>query len=532
MEKKIFYHGFIITMEEKEKSVESVLIEDGIIKAVGELKVVKELAKDAELIDLGGKTMLPSFIDCHSHIMQFARILCFTQLNTAKSFAEIKEIITKKLKEEPENTGWLIGFGYDHNMLKEGEHPDKFLLDEIETKRPILLVHASGHMGCVNSKGLKLSNIEEGTPDPVGGKIGRVAKSKEPNGYLEESAFMAVAKHMGEIKIDMEELFEKAQRIYLEYGITTAQDGFTREEEMKQLDKLNEKNVIKLDVVAFLDIKENRQVKDQYKNYCKRYNGHLKIGGYKLFLDGSPQGRTAWLTKPYEEQEGQEKDYCGYPIYTDEQVKEFVAQAKQDEMQLLTHCNGDKAIDQLLNATKSPSKMRNVIIHAQTMRRDQLPVVKQLHMIPSYFVAHTFYWGDAHIKNLGMERASQISPIASTIRESIPYTFHQDTPVILPNMMETIWCAVNRRTRDGVLLGEEECISVYDALKAVTVYGAYQYFEEQEKGTISVGKRGDFVVLSDNPFEVPKEDLRKIQVEQTYKDGELVYQRKSSSFFL
>ena len=131
-----------------------------------------------------------------------------------------------------------------------------------------------------------------------------------------------------------------------------------------------------------------------------------------------------------------------------------------------------------------------------------------------------------------MERASQISPIASTIRESIPYTLHQDTPVILPNMMETIWCAVNRRTRDGVLLGEEECISVYDALKAVTVYGAYQYFEEQEKGTISVGKRGDFVVLSDNPFEVPKEDLRKIQVEQTYKDGELVYQRKSSSFFL
>ena len=137
-----------------------------------------------------------------------------------------------------------------------------------------------------------------------------------------------------------------------------------------------------------------------------------------------------------------------------------------------------------------------------------------------------YYWGDTHIKNLGMERANKISPAGSTEKKDIIFTFHQDTPVILPNMLETIWCAANRKTRDGVLLDQEECLSVYDALKAVTINGAYQYFEEEEKGTISIGKRADFVILSDNPLDIEKESIKDMTVMATYKDGECVYRKE------
>lgn len=525
MNTTIFYNGTIITMEEEGKKVESILVENGRIKAIGSFQELKGNNQEAELIDLQGKTMLPAFFDCHSHIVQFARISCFVQLNTANNFQEIKERLEERAKEEQERSQWLIGFGYDPTRLQEGKHPDKTLLDSISTKRPILIVHASGHMGCVNSKGLEVANIHENTENPVGGKIGRVAGSNEPNGYLEESAFMKVANYMGQIEVDMKTQLKKAQQIYAQYGITTAQDGFTRAEEFKQLIQWQEEDVWELDIVSFLDIKEREQVKNLYSEYKKQYKQHVKIGGYKLFLDGSPQGRTAWLTQPYRQEDGEEEGYCGYQIYRDEEVKQFVDWAKEDQMQLLIHCNGDRAIDQLLQATTTPSDERNVIIHAQTMRRDQLPIVKKLNLIPSYFIAHTFYWGDTHIKNLGYERASKISPVASTIKEHIPYTFHQDTPVLLPNMMEMIHCAVNRVTKDGITLDETECVSVYDALKAITVYAAYQYFEEDEKGTITVGKKADLIVLSHNPLTTPNDQLKMIEVEQTYKDGQLIYSK-------
>ncbi|MGO0862293.1 amidohydrolase family protein, partial [Clostridioides difficile] len=197
--------------------------------------------------------------------------------------------------------------------------------------------------------------------------------------------------------------------------------------------------------------------------FVKKYVNRFKIGGYKIFLDGSPQGKTAWLTKPYE---NSEDGYCGYPIYKDEEVEKFINISVEEKMQLLTHCNGDAAADQLINSFEKVIKeknikddMRPVMIHAQTVREDQVDEMKKINMIPSYFVAHTYYWGDIHIKNLGESRAFKISPLKTTIEKGLIYTLHQDTPVIAPNMLETIWCAVNRITKKGVLIGENEKIS-------------------------------------------------------------------------
>ena len=163
------------------------------------------------------------------------------------------------------------------------------------------------------------------------------------------------------------------------------------------------------------------------------------------------------------------------------------------------------------------------MIHAQLVGRDQLPRLKALGMIPSFFVAHVYHWGEVHVKNFGLERAEHISPAGTACALGIPFTFHQDSPVIRPNMMETVWCAVNRRTKTGRLLGEEERISTLEALKAVTVYAAYQYFEEDRKGSLAVGKAADFVILGQDPLTADPMALRDIPVLETIKDGRTIW---------
>src|SRR5699024_1655180 len=206
------------------------------------------------------------------------------------------------------------------------------------------------------------------------------------------------------------------------------------------------------------------------------------------------------------------------------------------DVQLLTHCNGDAASEQLLNSyeaalevSDNPNKnnLRPVMIHYQTVRDDKLDRMVDIQMIPSIFNAHTYYWGDINTKNLGTKRCKKISPAKTEYDKRSVVNFHQDAPVVAPDMLHSIWCAVNRITRSVVKIGEEECISVYDALKAVTINAAYAYFEEDEKGSIAEGKLADFVVLDRNPLEVETMEIKDIQVVETIKEGESVFKRES-----
>ena len=247
----------------------------------------------------------------------------------------------------------------------------------------------------------------------------------------------------------------------------------------------------------------------------------------KIFLDGSPQGRTAWLRTPYQG----ESEYRGYPTMTNEQVEQALTLAAQEGVQILAHCNGDAAAQQYLDmgakVMQSHPNLRDVrpvIIHAQLLGVDQLPQAKALGFTPSFFVAHVYHWGDIHLQNLGTKRAAAISPAKAALDLGMPFTFHQDTPVIPCDILETIWCAVNRVTKNGVQLGPEQRIPVYEALKAVTVHAAWQYGEEKEKGSLAVGKQANLVRLSANPLEVQPQNLRDIQVVSTWKQGEVLYQ--------
>ena len=179
----------------------------------------------------------------------------------------------------------------------------------------------------------------------------------------------------------------------------------------------------------------------------------------------------------------------------------------------------------LLRLLRDGPDIRPVMIHAQLLGPDQLPKVKALGMIPSFFIAHIFHWGDIHIRNFGLERASNISPAGSALRLGIPFTFHQDSPVIRPNMAETLWCAVCRHTRQGILLGADQRIPVESALAAVTANAAWQYGEEGEKGSNTPGKRADLVILRQNPLKLPPEELKDLTVMETIKDGQSIWRK-------
>lgn len=524
----LFFGGDILTMEDP-PTAQALLIRDGTIAFVGALDEARRLASsEVRQFDLQGRALLPAFIDPHSHITAYGSILDLAPLSDVSDFEDLCQRLRGFMQEHPPAPGqFLVGFGYDHNTLKERRHPDKTLLDTVSLDIPILITHASGHMGVINSKALALAGITKDTPDPPGGRIGRLADGS-PSGYLEEKAFMTLAANTGTADAETAlNHFVQAQKTYLSYGITTAQDGILHRKELDFLVQAAEKNSLLIDVVGYVDLKNDADALHEYPEYVKNYHNRFKIGGYKIFLDGSPQGKTAWLTEPYldEPESGR-----GYPIYSDEEALSLCKQSLAANQQLLCHCNGDAAADQFLRVYRraqaesvNTADLRPVMIHAQTVRPDQLMDLARIPMIPSFFAAHVYYWGDVHRKNLGDRRAAHISPLKTAARFDIPFTLHQDTPVLPPDMLKSIWIAVNRRTRSGALLGPGERISVSEALRAVTINAAYQYFEEGRKGSLKPGKLADLVLLDRNPLKTVPEKLDKIKVLMTIKEGEILY---------
>lgn len=532
----LYYHGDIITMEDSCRQVEAVLVRDGRIAFAGSLSEAQEQASgECMRIDLEGRTMLPAFLDGHGHLSMTTQYVAMADLSSAASFEDVAGLLRNFIEtHQPQPGEWIVGYAYDHNFLKEQTYPDRKVLDQVSTEHPVVIWHASTHMCVVNSLLLSKLNITAATPQPEGGVIGRYAGTEEPDGYLEEMATTPVRELQGQLPIDYAGQVYEAQMKYIQNGILTIQEGASDHVLVKIFRQLAEEGRLIADVVAYPCFGFGAGVGDAmevHQDCINHYVNRFKIGGYKLLLDGSPQGKSAWLTEPYE---GEQDGYRGYPWMKDAEVEKLVETALDARLQLLTHCNGDAAADQLLNAyekvlerKKDPSlqNLRPVMIHCQTVREDQLDRMAAIGMLPSIFVAHTNYWGDVHLRNLGQRRAERISPVYSAYNRKMKYNFHTDTPVVQPLMFHTIWCAVNRITRNGAKLGPAQCVDVYDALKGITIHAAYAYGEEAEKGSIQAGKRADLIIVDANPLTIDPMRLKDIQVMETIREGETVYRK-------
>lgn len=556
----LYYGGDIITMEGKTAQyVEAVVEKDGKISYVGKLDEAQKKYADARKKNLEGKTLFPGFVDAHAHFYAFGVQAKATKL-LAPPDGDVNNIddIIFKLKERiKENNAssdeWVVGMGYDDAILLEGRHPTKEDLDKISKNIPIMITHISAHLCVLNTAGLKKAGITAQSKDPKGGKIRRMAGSEEPNGVLEELAAIplmlkSIYPHS---KKDILANLRQSEMVAMKYGITTAQEGraMGNHEDMMMYAK---EIGFKIDVISYLDYSMKDNVKGMSCNGTGRheksgedytrmktpwvgqtYTNGYRVGGMKITLDGSPQGRTAWRTTAYTlAPEGQEKGYKGYPAFedTDELIKLYELAFKY-HWQVLTHANGDAAIDQMISAIKVAGKKygndnrRNVLIHGQFLQKRQYKDLKELQLIPSMYTMHTFYWGDWYKKIIEPEQAKIICPAKSLIDDGMMITIHTDAPVALPNQMTIIDASVNRTSRSGDIIGVDERITPYQAMQGITINSAYQSFEEDKKGSLKVGKIADLVILDANPMKIEASKIKNIVVLETIKDGKTIYKK-------
>ena len=445
----------------------SIAIKNGKIIWIGSHKNAKKI--QGKHIDFGGQAILPGFIDAHGHASYLAFATQVANLasppvggiNTIKELqAELRKFIEESNLQPGE---WVMGLGYDDSLLSEQRHPTKEDLDAVSTEHPIYLIHVSAHLGAANSLALSLANINTETKDPPGGKIRRYQNSSEPNGVFEETAAYPLQQLAMSAYKDPIGSVKSAMEIYAKNGITTAQDGASSKETIGLMQAADAQGKINLDIISY-PIGQNGLLKDIDTLSFGSYNGRLKIGGIKLILDGSPQGKTAYLTEPYYKPPHSESDsYKGYPLIPQSEVSKWVKEYAELKIPIMAHANGDAAADMLIEAVKQAnmnSDHRTIMIHAQTVREDQLDQMRELKIIPSYFSTHTFYWGDWHRDSVfGEERAMRISPTKSSLDRNMPFTVHNDAPVVPPDMIRLLWSTTNRKTRSGKVLGEEQKIS-------------------------------------------------------------------------
>jgi predicted amidohydrolase YtcJ len=536
---QLYINADIVTVDGANPNAEALAVRDGLIIAVGSRAEVEAAAgAGAQLRDMAGKTIVPGLIDAHGHISLTALTEGFAKIQPppagpVSTMAQLLQVMTQWHQDHPEML-WLNGWGYDDSLLAEARHPTKFDLDKISIDKPVMLIHVSSHLMSCNSKCLEMVGITAQTKNPAGGVIRRVGSSTEPNGVLEESAMYKVFSQLPPASEAQRLAFiEQAQLYYARHGITTVQDGATNAANIADLEAVAASGKLILDVVGFPVLSKGDDIAEAF-SVSSDYRGRYRTGGIKLLLDGSPQGKTAWLTQPYSHPpHGQDENYKGYASLENSEANAFILQAFSRNIPVLAHANGDAAADQLLtavtlaNTALGIADRRPVMIHAQTVREDQIDSMKVQGVIPSYFSAHTFYWGDWHRDSVfGEQRANRISPLQSTVARDMVFTTHNDTPVVPPDMMRLLWASVNRVTRSGKVLGPEQRVSPLQALKSVTLNAAFQYFEEDRKGSITVGKLADLTVLSANPLRVAPMAIKDIQIEETIKEGVSIYSRR------
>lgn len=536
---RIFRGGPIVTVNAAQPTAEAVAIADGKIVAVGSDSDVSRLAgKATEIVDLAGRTLVPGFIDGHSHFfccvdVQVQALCASPPAGPCGSVADVIAQLKKLQERRRIGPGqFVIGFGYDPDLLAEKRPPTKQELDAAFPDNPVFIVHVSGHGAMLNSKALARFGITAATPTPAGGVIGREPGSQEPSGLLFETAFLPIFAQLPAPGPDEQlALLTSGQKLYSEAGITTAQEGATSKQQLDLLRLAADRGLLDIDVIALPFVTEIEAIFAGKPPFTERdYRNRLRIGGVKIVADGSPQGKTAFFSTPYlTGGPTGERDWRGEPTLPQAELNELVKKVYDGGAQLFVHCNGDAAIDAFLEAHRfaagdEPSKDRRTVgIHSQFVRRDQLAKYRAWSISPSFFTLHCFYFGDVHIANRGREQAEFISPLRSARSLGIHCTNHTDFNVSPLDQLFTIHTAVNRTTRSGAVLGADERVTPLEALEAVTIDGARQYREEHAKGSIEVGKLADLVILSDNPLTVAPETIKEIRVLQTIKEGRTIH---------
>lgn len=549
---RIFRGGTILTMDDAHPRVEALAIGDGRILAVGdEAEVMSTRGDDTEIVDLGGHTLMPSFIDAHGHFANAPQIVKWANVSgvpagPVTSIADIQRVLTEFADAYAVAPGeWIVGYGYDMSNLSDGRQCTRDDIDAVLPDNPVILIHSSNHGAVLNSRGFAAVGYDASTPTPPGGLILRKPGGNEPEGLVMETAFVPIFANMPQpSEQDLLDAFDEAQQLYASKGTTTVQEGATHAKDLGLIRAAADQGKLYLDVVAVPLILEVPKLVEEYfpdftggpmelppnaSDAFGTYRNRLKLQGIKCIVDGSPQGKTAYWTKPLlTPGPTGEADWCGQPVFPRDVIHQMIKTVADAGIQIFSHCNGDAAIDLMIESCRAAGMTagddrRTVIIHSQFMRPEQLDDYVELGLSPSFFTVHAYFWGDLHEENLGPERAHFLSPMGSAVKAGLHCSNHNDFSVTPIDPMRMVWSAVARTSRSGVVMGADERVDPWQALKALTIEAAWQIREENDKGTLSTGKLADLVILDADPTAVPTDEILDISVVETFKEGRSVY---------
>lgn len=536
---QVFINGNVLSMNASNTQFEAISVKGERIEALGTSEEIMAGTTDATIVvDLKGRTLLPGFIDAHGHFPGSGMKVVATDLNSPPigTFTTMAQVMAA-MKEHVANTEageWVNGFGYDDTLLAEKRHPTRAELDEVSTEHPIALTHVSGHMVVVNSAALELAGIDATTPDPEGGHIGRRPGTMEPNGLLEETARTAISDQMLDIGVvDGYRMMKSATVEYAQVGVTTAQSGGVTAGLVQALSLASRFGVVMQRLVLFpIELDYGQKLLNGEYDPQDHASDKVIMGPVKMIADGSIQGYTGYLSFPYHKPHHGDEAYRGYPSILRDSLFEKVMALHKAGHQMAIHGNGDESIEDILDAFEAAQKAhpvedpRLILIHAQMTREDQIVRMKELGVTPSFFTAHTWYWGDRHRDIfMGPDRAAVMSPSRWAKDNGVRFSSHLDTPVTPMQPLQAVWSTVHRITHGGDVLGPQQRLGVMDALRAVTIDAAWQVFQEDNIGSLEPGKFADLVVLSGNPLENPI-DMRDLLVDHTLVGGVTIYRRQ------
>ncbi len=514
---QVFINGDVLTMDAQNRIAEAVSVRGELIEAVGSTDEIMRLVDDStEVVDLRGRTLMPGFVDAHGHFPGSGQGVVSADLTSPPVGDKLKMAdVLEALRQEAARRDpgeYVTGFGYDDTLLAERRHPTRAELDAVSTEHPVVATHVSGHMLVANSMALELAGISAATPDPVGGVIGRRPGSMEPNGLLEETARLEIMLNTQSLGLgEVYGMVKHAVREYAQVGVTTAQSGGTTPMMAAGLNWMSRLGIVPQRLVLFAFDSEFGEMLEKGEFDPADYSSERTImGAIKLLADGSIQGYTGYLSHPYHVPYHGDPDYRGYPAIPREELFTRVERLHRAGYQLAIHGNGDESIEDIIDAFEAAQQAhpvedpRMILIHAQMAREDQVARMKALGITPSFFSAHTYYWGDRHRDIcMGPERAANMSPARWAQEHGLVFSSHLDTPVVPMQPLQAVWSQVYRLSSGGEVIGPEQRIDVMSALRAVTIDAAWQVFQEDNRGSLEPGKLADMIVLSGNPLDDP-----------------------------
>ncbi len=538
-EHQVFINGEVLTMDAQNRVVEAVAVRGDRIEAVGSTDEIMALVEDhTEVNDLRGRTLMPGFVDAHGHFPGSGMSVVSADLTSPPVGGKLRMAdVLEALRERAAVTepGEMVsGFGYDDTLLEEKRHPTREELDSVSTEHPVVATHVSGHMLVANSRALALVGITAETEDPVGGVIARHPGSREPNGLLEETARLELMMYMQDMGLrEVYAMIKAASIEYAQVGVTTAQSGGTSPALARGLVWFSKLGVIPLRVVMFAFDTEFADALDRDEFDPQAYStDRVTMQTVKLVADGSIQGYTGYLSHPYHvPRDPHDAEYRGYPAIPRDELFKRVEKLHMAGFQLAIHGNGDESIEDILDAFEAAQRAhpvedpRMILIHSQMAREDQVARMKALGVTPSFFSAHTFYWGDRHRDIfMGPQRAAAMSPARWAQEQDLRFSSHMDTPVTPMLPLQAVWSQVHRLSSGGDVIGPAQRIDVMSALRAVTIDAAWQVFQDDRIGSLEPGKLADIIVLSGSPL-TETLAMRELKVERTLVGGATIFQR-------